>query len=205
MSELSLGKGSTAGKELAGIVGEIEHVRERKKQVSDQEKEIFASAKAKGYDPKTIRRILKYRGEDNKSREEAEALFDSYIHAIGMAKDLPLFRSVAMMGVDVTVGEQVIEALSLLVPAAGEIIVKVGAARIRLFRDKDGEPHAEEYEDIITPRDTRYTPGEGPLSEETSSYPPSTRARGLSKEAIRAAVARAEASAAEKRGGASPS
>lgn len=200
MSETVIGKGTKAGKDLASIVGEIEHVRERKKQISDQEKELFASAKAKGYDPKTIRRILKFRADDNKSREEAEALFDSYMHAMGMAKDLPLFRAVGMMGVDVSVGEQVIEALSLLVPSAGEIIVKVGAARVRLYRDKDGEPHVEEYEDIIAPRDTRYSAGEGPLSEPTSSYPPSPRARGLSKEAIRAAVARAEASAAEKRG-----
>lgn len=195
----SIGKGTKAGKELSSIVSEIEHIRERKKQISDQEKEIFATAKAKGYDPATIRRIIKFRADDNKKREEAEALFDSYLHAIGMAKDLPLFRSVGMLGVDVSVGEQVIEALALLVPTAGEFIVKVGAARVRLFRDKDGEPHVEEYADIITPRDTRYSAGEGPLSEPTSTYPPSSRARGLSKEAIRAAVERAEASAAEKR------
>lgn len=200
MTEATIGKGTKAGKELASIVGEIEHVRERKKQIGDQEKELFASAKAKGYDPGTIRRIIKYRAEDNQKREEAEALFDSYLHAIGMAKDLPLFRSVAKMDVDVTMADQVIEALSLLVPAAGEFIIKVGAARMRLFRDKEGEPHVEEYEDIIKPRDPRYSPGEGPLSEPTSTYPPSGRARGLSKEAIRAAVERAEAAAAEKRG-----
>lgn len=194
-TKTGVGKGTVAGKELTGIISEIELVRDRKKQIGDQEKEIFAAAKAKGYDPKTIRRILTLRGQDQKKREEAEALYDSYMHAIGMAEDLPLFRAVGLMGVDVTISEQVIEALSLLVPTAGEIVVKVGAARLRLFRDKDGEAHVEEAIESkpLSPRET-------PLSEPTSTYPPSGRARGLSKEAIRAAVDRAEASAAEKRG-----
>lgn len=198
---MAIGKGTEAGKELSGIISEIERVRDRKKQIGDEEKGIFAAAKAKGYDVKTVRRILTYRGQDTKKREEAETLLDSYMHAIGMASDLPLFRTVGLMGVDVTVAEQVVEALSLLVPAAGDIIVKVGAARLRLFRDKDGSPHVEEYKEAIHARtlDPRYADGEGPLSEPTSVYPPSPRARGLSKEAIRAAVERAEASAAEKR------
>lgn len=195
---MTIGKGTAAGKELGGIIGEIEAVRDRKKQIGDQEKEIFATAKAKGYDPKTIRRILTLRGQDAKKREEAETLFDSYLHAIGMAVDLPLFRAVGLMGTDVTVAEQVVEALSQLVPAAGEIVVKVGAARLRLFRDKDGEAHVEDVIDS-RPLDPRYADGDKPLSEPTSTYPPSGRARGLSKEAIRAAVERAEASAAEKR------
>jgi uncharacterized protein (UPF0335 family) len=197
---MTVAKGSAAGTELSGIITEVERVRDRKKQISDQEKEIFAAAKAKGYDPKTIRRILSLRSQDEKKRQESEALFDSYMHAIGMAEELPLFRAVGLMGVDVTVGEQVIEALSLLVPTAGEIIVKVGAARLRLFRDKDGEPHVEE-EAELKPLDPRYADGEGPLSTPTSVYPPSERSRrGLSKDAIHAAVERAEARAAEKRG-----
>lgn len=195
---MTIGKGTEAGKELSGIISEIELVRDRKKQITDQEKGIFASAKAKGYDPKTIRRILKLRGEDNKKREEAEALFDSYLHAIGMAEELPLFRAVGLMGVDVTVSEQVIEALSQLVPMAGEIVVKIGAARLRLYRDKEGAAHVEEAVES-KPLDPRYSKGEGPLSDPTSVYPPSPRARGLSKEAIRAAVERAEASAAASR------
>lgn len=193
---MSVGKGTTAGKELTGIISEIELVRDRKKQISDQEKEIFASAKAKGYDPKTIRRILTLRGQDNKKREESEALFDSYMHAIGMAEELPLFRAVGMMGVDVTIAEQVVEALSLLVPTAGEIVVKVGGARLRLYRDKDGEAHVEEYEETRPLDPVRAAP---PVDPTTSSYPPSPTARGLSKEAIRAAVDRAEAAAAEKK------
>lgn len=196
---MTIGKGTAAGTELSGFISEIERVRDHKKQVADEEKGIFAAAKAKGYDTKTMRRILTLRGQDQKAREEAEALFDSYMHALGMAAELPLFRAVGMMGVDVTVADQVVEALSLLVPTAGDIIVKVGAARIRLFRDEDGEAHAEEYKEVsrAKPLDPRYADGEGPLPEPTSVYPPSPRARGgLSKETIRAIVERAEASAA---------
>ncbi len=195
---MSIGKGTERGTDLNGIISEIEAVRDRKKNISDQEKEIFASAKAKGYDPKTIRKILTLRAQDKDQREKAEALMDSYMHAIGMAHDLPLFRTVGMMGVDVTIAEQVVEALSQLVPVNGEIVVKVGAARLRLFRDKEGAAHVEEAKEA-KPLDPRYAEGEGPLSEPTSVYPPSPRARGLSKEAIRAAVERAEASAAATR------
>jgi uncharacterized protein (UPF0335 family) len=203
---MTVGKGTTAGKELSGFISEIERVRDRKKQVGDEEKGIFASAKAKGYDPKTIRRILTFRGQDTKKRQEAETLFDSYMHATGMADDLPLFRTVGLMGVDVTVAEQVVEALSLLVPTAGDIVVKVGAARLRLYRDKEGVPHVEEYKEAIHARttlDPRYGEGEGSTSGETV-YPPSPRARGLSKEAIKAAVERAEASAAAAKAEAAP-
>lgn len=196
---MSIGKGTERGKELSGIISEIEAVRDRKKQIGDQEKEIFAASKAKGYDPKTIRRILTLRAQDKDQREKSEALMDSYMHAIGMAHDLPLFRTVGMMGVDVTVAEQVVEALSLLVPVNGEIVVKVGAARLRLFRDKEGAAHVEEVKDV-KPLASRDADGETPLSEPTSVYPPSGRARGLSKEAIRAAVERAEASAAAAKG-----
>src|SRR5216684_3483218 len=141
---------------------------------------------------------------DNKKRQEAEALFDSYLHAIGMAEDLPLFRAVGLMGVDVTVAEQVVEALSQLVPVAGEIVVKVGAARIRLYRDKDGNPHAEEAKEgtIIPPLDPRY--GYSGKDEVESTYPPSGKARGLSRDTIRAIVERAEASAAAARTEAAP-
>ena len=97
---MSIGKSTKAGTELAGFVSEIEATRDRKKQIGDQEKEIFASAKAKGYDPKTIRRILTIRASDAKKHQEAETLLDTYMHALGMAEDAPLFRAVGMMGVD---------------------------------------------------------------------------------------------------------
>lgn len=196
MADATIGKGTKAGAELSDFISEIELIRDRKKQIVDQEKEIFAVAKAKGYDPKTIRRILKLRGDDNKKHQEAEALFDSYMHAIGMAEDLPLFRTVEKMGVDVAVAEQVVEALSLLVPTAGEIVVKVGAARLRLYRDKDGVAHVEDAVDA-RPLDPRYPDKE--MSSAESALPPSSKARGLSKAAISAAVERAEASAREKR------
>ncbi len=198
-----IGKGSKAGTELSGIISEIELVRDRKKQISDQEKEILASAKANGYDTKTIKRILALRTQDLQKLQESEALFDSYMYAIGMAEELPLFRSIESMGVDVTVAEQVVEALSLLVPQAGEILVKVGAARLRLYRDKEGEPHVEEATEAppLAPKrshDRRYADGQGPLDEKVYAGPSPRSRHGLYKEAIAAAVARAEARAAER-------
>ena len=91
-----------------------------------------------------------------------------------------------------------------MVPTAGEIVVKVGAARLRLYRDSDGEPHCEEYEEVapVSRRsaDPRYADGDTPLADDEIYAGPSPRTRrGLSKEAIAAAVERAEARAAESR------
>lgn len=75
---------------------------------------------------------------------------------------------------------------------------RIGAARIRLYRDTDGNPHAEEAIES-KPLDPRHTAREGASAPEgESSFPASPRARGLSKEAIARIVERAEASAKEK-------
>ena len=52
---MTIGKGTKSGKELRGLIEEIEGVRDRKKQLSEQEKEIFQRGKTLGFDVKTIR------------------------------------------------------------------------------------------------------------------------------------------------------
>jgi len=88
---MTIGKGTKSGKELRGLIEEVEGVRDRKKQLSEQEKEIFQRGKALGFDVKTIRSILTLRKLDVSKRQEQEALLDTYMHAIGMSEEPPLF------------------------------------------------------------------------------------------------------------------
>ena len=45
-------------------------------------KEVYAEAKALGFDPKIMRKVVAIRKLDTEKREEQEALLDIYLHAI---------------------------------------------------------------------------------------------------------------------------
>jgi uncharacterized protein (UPF0335 family) len=148
---VTIGKGTKVGKELLGFIEEIESVKERKKQLSEAEKSIFQEAKAKGFDTKTIRRLIAMRAEDVSKRQEAEALLDTYMHAIGMGEEPPLFAAMGAIGVDLAAREEAVEFLKKIVPRSAELILKVGGKPIRIFRDLDGEAKAEEVVDDPEP------------------------------------------------------
>jgi uncharacterized protein (UPF0335 family) len=148
---VTIGKGTKVGKELLGFIEEIEGVKERKKQLSEAEKSIFQEAKAKGFDTKTIRRLIAMRAEDVSKRQEAEALLDTYMHAIGMGEEPPLFAAMGAIGVDLAAREEAVEFLKKIVPKSAELILKIGGTPIRIFRDMDGEAKAEEVVDDPEP------------------------------------------------------
>lgn len=142
----TVGRNTVSGRALLDIIERVERIREEKKSLGEQESAVLAEAKAAGYDPKTIRNVIKRRSIDSAKYEEAQASFDVYMHAIGMSHETPLFRAVGLMSVDLTSREEVIEALKLLVPATGEIIVaSPGGGRVRLWRDDEGAAQAEDY------------------------------------------------------------
>ena len=133
---MALGKNTPDGAKLTGYIQEIERIRDEKKQLGEDEKMIFASAKAAGFTPVTIRDVLKIRRMKPADRQEAEARLETYLHAIGMDAEAPLFRRVGLMGVDRAAKAEVIEALKLLVPDAGEIVITVGGQKVKLWRDR---------------------------------------------------------------------
>lgn len=71
-------------KQLRSHVERIERLEEEKAGLSADIKEVFASAKAEGFDVKTIRQILKIRKMDASDRAEQEALIELYLSALGM-------------------------------------------------------------------------------------------------------------------------
>jgi uncharacterized protein (UPF0335 family) len=92
MAETVLMKASNDTKEAGGVSGQrlkaylerIERLEEEKTGLADDIKDIYAEAKAFGFDVKTLRQIVKLRKIDLEKRREAEELLELYKSAIGM-------------------------------------------------------------------------------------------------------------------------
>ncbi len=92
-------RNSVAGEELRGYIERIERLREEKKELAEDEKLVMAEAKNAGFDTKMIRHCIKVRAAKPSDVEEARALEDLYLSALGMRSELPLFRSIDLMNV----------------------------------------------------------------------------------------------------------
>jgi uncharacterized protein (UPF0335 family) len=77
--------GGIARDQLRSIVERIERLEEEKQAIADDIKEVYAEAKANGYDTKTLRAVIRIRKQDAAERQEQEALLDLYLAALGMA------------------------------------------------------------------------------------------------------------------------
>lgn len=76
--------GGVAADQLRAIVERIEKLEEEKQTIADDIKDVYAEAKANGYDTKIIRTVVRLRKQDSAERQEQEALLDLYMHALGM-------------------------------------------------------------------------------------------------------------------------
>jgi uncharacterized protein (UPF0335 family) len=70
--------------QLRAVVERIEKLEEEKAAIAGDIKEVYAEAKANGFDTKTLRRVVQLRKQDSAERQEQEALLDIYLHALGM-------------------------------------------------------------------------------------------------------------------------
>ena len=71
--------------ELRQFVERIERLDAEKKDISDQQKEILAEAKGRGYDIKVIRKLITLRRRDQGEVAEEEAVLEIYKEALGMS------------------------------------------------------------------------------------------------------------------------
>ncbi len=85
MAGESTGPGGVAGGQLRAFVERIERLEEEKKALSDDIRDVYAEAKANGFDTKVMRQVVRLRKQDTAERQEQEALLDLYMHALGMA------------------------------------------------------------------------------------------------------------------------
>lgn len=66
------------------LVERIERLREERKGISDDIRDVYAEAKAVGYDAPTIREVIKLRAMDKQKREEREVLLQTYQLALNL-------------------------------------------------------------------------------------------------------------------------
>lgn len=84
----SVNTSGVAGEKLSSYVQRIERLEEDKKAVSIDIREVFAEAKANGFDTKTMRQVLKIRKLEPAERDEQEYMLELYLRALGMAPDM---------------------------------------------------------------------------------------------------------------------
>ena len=70
--------------ELRQFVERYERLEAEKKDIADQQKEVMAEAKARGYDTKVLRKVVALRKRDKDDIAEEEAVLEMYKAALGM-------------------------------------------------------------------------------------------------------------------------
>ncbi len=84
MNDESFSTTAVAAGQLKSIVERVERLEEEKKEIAEQIKEVYAEAKANGFDTKTLRKVVSLRKRSTEDRQEEQALLDLYLHALGM-------------------------------------------------------------------------------------------------------------------------
>ena len=77
--------GGVSGDRLRSFIERIERLEEEKATITVDIREVYAEAKATGFDPKIMRQIVRLRKMELDDRQEQEALLDVYKSALGMA------------------------------------------------------------------------------------------------------------------------
>ena len=70
--------------ELRQFVERFERLEIEKKDIADQQKEVMAEAKSRGYDTRIMRKIVSLRKRDLEEVAEEEAVLRMYKTALGM-------------------------------------------------------------------------------------------------------------------------
>ncbi len=69
---------------LKSFIERIERLEEDKANIAADIKDVYAQAKADGFDTKAMRQIVKLRAKEDHERKEEEEMLDIYKHALGM-------------------------------------------------------------------------------------------------------------------------
>jgi uncharacterized protein (UPF0335 family) len=80
-----MAEGTVAADQLRLFIERIERLEEEKKAMADDIRDVYAEAKANGYDTKTMRKVVALRKMETHVRQEADALLETYRTALGLA------------------------------------------------------------------------------------------------------------------------
>jgi len=67
------------------LIERVERLEEEKKGLSDQIRDVYAEAKAVGYDARIMRQVVRLRRMKPDDRREMEAVLETYKAALGLA------------------------------------------------------------------------------------------------------------------------
>ena len=70
--------------ELRQFIERFERLEAEKQDIAEQQKEVMAEAKARGYDTKVMRKVIALRKRDKDDVAEEEAVLEMYKEALGM-------------------------------------------------------------------------------------------------------------------------
>jgi len=76
--------GGLKSEDLRNLVDRIERLEEEKKGIAEDVKMVYTEAKSAGFNPKTMKEIIKMRKKDAREVEEEEILLELYKSALGM-------------------------------------------------------------------------------------------------------------------------
>lgn len=82
--------GMVARDQLRSIVERVERLEEEKQAIAGDIRDVYAEAKANGFDVKALRAIVRMRKQDPDQRQEEEAVLATYLGALGM---IPAFEA----------------------------------------------------------------------------------------------------------------
>ena len=84
MDDNSSGSYRVTADELRQFVERFESLEIEKRNIADQQKEVMAEAKSRGYDTKIMRKLVVLRKRDLQDLAEEEAILSMYKSALGM-------------------------------------------------------------------------------------------------------------------------
>ena len=76
--------GPPAPEELLDLIEKIEGVEEEMRRMRGDRSEFYAVAKSRGYDTRTMKKLVALRKRDPKDLAEEEALLEAYKKSLGM-------------------------------------------------------------------------------------------------------------------------
>src|SRR3954465_3069858 len=74
---------TVAAGQLRAFVERIERLDEEIKELNADKSELYQEAKSSGFDAKVLRKVVAARRMDTAERQEADAIFDLYMTALG--------------------------------------------------------------------------------------------------------------------------
>ena len=83
--DADVAESGVAAEELKQAVERIEQLDGEIEALNDDKRDVYAELKARGFDTKVVKHIIKLRRQDHEERVQFEAILEIYLDALGMS------------------------------------------------------------------------------------------------------------------------